>query len=90
LGVAVVGQIAIGVDSKSSGRRGTNIALELGGGRSQDTATAVSISETTVVDAVGSLSIGESRGLANSVLTCKARVQLAFFLCGRWYITTEP
>jgi hypothetical protein len=69
LGVAVVGQIAVGVDSKASGRRGTNIALELGGGRSQDTATAVSISETTVVDAVGSLSIGESRGLANSVLT---------------------
>jgi len=41
----------------------------LSGGRSQDAATAISISETTVVDAVGSLSIGESGGLANSVLT---------------------
>jgi hypothetical protein len=64
--------------------------LELGGGRSQDTATAVSISKTTIVDAVGSLSVGESRGLANSVLTCKARVQLAWFLRGKRYIATEP
>jgi hypothetical protein len=66
---AVVGQIAIGVDRKASGGCSTNIALELSSRRSQDTATAVSISEATVADAVRALSIGESRSLSNSVLT---------------------
>jgi len=65
---AVVGQITVGVDCEASGGRGTNITLELSSRRSQDTATAISIGEATVADAVGPLSVGESRSLSNSVL----------------------
>jgi len=43
--------------------------LELSGGRSKDTSTAVLVSQTTVVDAVGGLSGRKSRSLADSVLT---------------------
>jgi len=42
----------------------------LGCGRGQDATTTITVSETTFgIDAVGSLSIGKSRGLADSILT---------------------
>jgi hypothetical protein len=45
---AVVGDIAVRTDCKAVGGSGTDIALELGGRRSQDAAPSIGISEATV------------------------------------------
>jgi len=70
VGVALVRQCTITRDRETICRASTHVTLELGCGRGQDATTTITVSETTFgIDAVGSLSIGKSRGLADSILT---------------------
>lgn len=70
VGAAFVRQSTITADGETICRAGTHVTLELGCWRGQDATTTIAISEATFgIDAVGSLSIRESRGLADSVLT---------------------
>jgi len=66
--LAVVGEGAID-NGEAASWAGTSVTLELGGGRSKDTSTAVSIGNLAVVDAVLCSLVGEAGGLTDTVLT---------------------
>ena len=66
--VTVVGEVAVG-NGEAASRAGASVTLELGGGGSEDTSTAISIGNLAVVDAVLSGLVGEARGLTDTVLT---------------------
>jgi len=68
-------QSSIAADGETWSRGGSNIALELGSGRSQDTSTSLAIGQASIgVNAIGAF---WEAGLTNTILTIIQLLDLA-------------